>query len=76
MNLVLEAGLKNNFEEVSVKVVDCPDLTQKPFGLAAEGLVTIVADLNVFILLIEGFNFSLRFVDNFLGFYILIQKNL
>jgi hypothetical protein len=29
--------LKKNFEEVTVKVVDCPDLTQKPFDLAAKG---------------------------------------
>ena len=29
--------MKKNFEEVTVKVVDCPDLTQKPFDLAAKG---------------------------------------
>jgi hypothetical protein len=35
---VLEDGLKNNFKEVSVGVVDCPDLTQTPWHLAAKGL--------------------------------------
>ena len=34
---VLQDGLKQNFSEVSVKVVECPDLTQKPWGLAAKG---------------------------------------
>ncbi|CAN7985898.1 unnamed protein product [Ixodes hexagonus] len=31
-------GLKNNFEHVQVEVVDCPDLQQKPFMLASEGI--------------------------------------
>ncbi|KAJ3643942.1 hypothetical protein Zmor_026622 [Zophobas morio] len=35
---VLNKGLKNNFEEVTVEVVDCPDLTQQPFTLAKKGL--------------------------------------
>ncbi|KAJ8312158.1 hypothetical protein KUTeg_009531, partial [Tegillarca granosa] len=35
---VLNEGLKKNFTNVSVSVVDCPDLTQKPFMLASEGL--------------------------------------
>ncbi|ESO97446.1 hypothetical protein LOTGIDRAFT_214298 [Lottia gigantea] len=35
---VLEKGLKNNFENVSVSVVDCPDLTQKPFNLSSPGI--------------------------------------
>ncbi|CAG9862318.1 unnamed protein product [Phyllotreta striolata] len=30
--------LKTNFAEVSVEVVDCPDLRQQPFTLASEGL--------------------------------------
>jgi len=30
--------LTSNFAEVSVSVVDCPDLSQKPFDLAAPGL--------------------------------------
>lgn len=35
--LVLEVGLKKNFSDVSVSVVDCPDLTKSPFNLAAAG---------------------------------------
>ncbi|XP_076453385.1 ester hydrolase C11orf54 homolog [Babylonia areolata] len=35
---VLQNGLGKNFGSVSVSVVDCPDLTQKPFNLAAQGL--------------------------------------
>lgn len=35
---VLEEGLCTNFAEVKVEVVDCPDLTQKPFLLSASGL--------------------------------------
>lgn len=35
---VLDDGLKKNFCNVSVSVVDCPDLTQKPFMLASPGL--------------------------------------
>lgn len=35
---ILEDGLKKNFHEVSVRVVDCPDLTEKPFDLASKGL--------------------------------------
>jgi hypothetical protein len=30
-------ALKDNFEEVDVEVVDCPDLTEEPFTLAAPG---------------------------------------
>lgn len=36
--LVLQNGLKSNFKEVKVEVVDCPDLTQAPFHLASPGL--------------------------------------
>jgi len=35
---VLEAGLKKNFSDASVTVVDCPDLREAPWGLAAQGL--------------------------------------
>ncbi|CAK9813232.1 Ester hydrolase C11orf54 homolog [Anthophora quadrimaculata] len=35
---VLREGLAKNFVEVQVEVVDCPDLTQQPFTLAAPGL--------------------------------------
>ena len=36
---VLELGLKENFAQARVQVVDCPDLTQEPFHLAASGNV-------------------------------------
>ncbi|KAG5672001.1 hypothetical protein PVAND_002165 [Polypedilum vanderplanki] len=35
---VFEKGLKANFADVKVEIVDCPDLTQAPFNLAASGL--------------------------------------
>jgi len=35
---VLGDGLKQNFCEVSVQVVECPDLTKTPWTLAAPGL--------------------------------------
>ncbi|XP_076657027.1 ester hydrolase C11orf54 homolog isoform X2 [Halictus rubicundus] len=35
---VITEGLTKNFSEVQVEVVDCPDLTQEPFMLAAPGL--------------------------------------
>jgi hypothetical protein len=35
---VLQAGLKSHYAEVKVEVVDCPDLTQSPYGLTASGL--------------------------------------
>lgn len=35
---VIKKTLKTNFAEVCVEVVDCPDLTQEPFTLAASGL--------------------------------------
>jgi hypothetical protein len=35
---VLEAALNTNYEEASVEIVDCPDLTKAPFNLAAKGL--------------------------------------
>lgn len=37
---VLVPGLSENFETVSVEIVQCPDLTQPPFNLAAEGKVS------------------------------------
>lgn len=36
--LVLANGLKSNFAEVSVEIVDCPDLSQPPYHLASSGL--------------------------------------
>ena len=35
---MLEAGLKKNFSEASVRVEQCPDLRHAPWGLAAAGL--------------------------------------
>ncbi|XP_069767522.1 ester hydrolase C11orf54 homolog isoform X2 [Narcine bancroftii] len=35
---VLQEGLKKNFAEVQVSVVDCPDLAQEPYTFAASGL--------------------------------------
>ena len=35
---ILSVGLAENFGRVSVEVVECPDLTAAPFGLAAPGL--------------------------------------
>ncbi|XP_075051102.1 ester hydrolase C11orf54 homolog [Mixophyes fleayi] len=35
---LLESGLKKNYADVHVKVVDCPDLTQEPFGFPVKGL--------------------------------------
>ena len=34
----IEAGMRNSFKKVSVSVVDCPNLTGEPFGLADIGL--------------------------------------
>ncbi|XP_029924512.1 ester hydrolase C11orf54 homolog [Myripristis murdjan] len=35
---VLQAGLKNNFADVQVGVVDCPDLSKEPFHFPVKGL--------------------------------------
>ncbi|XP_071754475.2 ester hydrolase C11orf54 homolog [Centroberyx gerrardi] len=35
---VLQAGLKDNFAEAQVSVVDCPDLTKQPFQFPVKGL--------------------------------------
>jgi len=47
IRMVLEAGLKKNYEEAAVEIVDCPDLTQEPFKLAAKGICggTALADV-------------------------------
>lgn len=37
-HIVLATGLPAHFRHVTVEVVDCPDLRQAPFHLAAEGL--------------------------------------
>ncbi|KAF0291445.1 Ester hydrolase C11orf54 [Amphibalanus amphitrite] len=33
--VVLQSALRKNFADATVRVVDCPDLTQRPFNLAA-----------------------------------------
>lgn len=38
----MDDGLKKNFSNASVSVVDCPDLTQKPFMLASPGIWCIL----------------------------------
>ena len=38
--LVLQDGLRENFAKATVSVVDCPDLKQEPFMLAASGKCT------------------------------------
>lgn len=35
---VLQSGLKENFAEVQVSVVECPDLTKEPFNFPVKGL--------------------------------------
>ncbi|XP_076969375.1 ester hydrolase C11orf54 homolog isoform X3 [Tamandua tetradactyla] len=35
---VLQKGLKDNFADVQVSVVDCPDLTKEPFAFPAKGI--------------------------------------
>ena len=44
---ILQSGLTTNFADVSVKIVECPDLTAAPFGLAAPGIggATRIADV-------------------------------
>ena len=43
---VLESALAKNFADASVKVCQCPDLTQEPFGLAAKGWFHYYLNLN------------------------------
>ncbi|KAM9846739.1 ester hydrolase C11orf54 homolog [Aulostomus maculatus] len=38
LRAVLQAGLKENFAEVQVSVVECPDLTKEPFYFPVKGL--------------------------------------
>jgi len=44
---IIEDGLKSNFKFAKVEVVDCPDLSQPPFHLAAKGLCddAVIVDL-------------------------------
>uniref|UniRef100_A0A8B9EC45 DUF1907 domain-containing protein n=1 Tax=Anser cygnoides TaxID=8845 RepID=A0A8B9EC45_ANSCY len=34
---VLQKGLKENFADAQVSVIDCPDLTQEPFNFPVKG---------------------------------------
>lgn len=36
--IVISSGLKANFQDVKVEIVDCPNLSAEPFHLASEGL--------------------------------------
>ncbi|KYN26963.1 PREDICTED: ester hydrolase C11orf54 homolog [Trachymyrmex cornetzi] len=45
--IVLQNELSTDFEEVTVEWVDCPDLTQEPFNLAAPGLCGDIALLDI-----------------------------
>ncbi|KAK3084495.1 hypothetical protein FSP39_014377 [Pinctada imbricata] len=38
MRSILSGGLQNTFSDVSVNIVECPDLTQDPFMLTSPGL--------------------------------------
>jgi len=40
VHLVLQSGLSDEFTDVSVTVVDCPDLTCSPYLLASKGNFT------------------------------------
>lgn len=35
--IVLQKGLKDNFADVQVSVVNCPDLTKEPFTFPVKG---------------------------------------
>lgn len=35
---VLQKGLKDNFADVQVSVVDCPDLRKEPFNFPVKGI--------------------------------------
>ena len=39
---VLQKGLSENFAHVQVESVDCPDLSEPPFHLAASGNAIII----------------------------------
>ena len=39
MSTVLGEGLQKTFSDVETSVVDCPDLTQAPWSLAAPGKI-------------------------------------
>lgn len=43
---VLQAGLQDNFAEVQVSVVECPDLTEEPFQFPVKGKKSLAAALH------------------------------
>lgn len=44
---VLQKGLKENFADAQVSVVDCPDLTQEPFNFPAKGNLVLLTSADV-----------------------------
>ncbi|VDL95849.1 unnamed protein product [Schistocephalus solidus] len=58
-----ETGLKSCFQNVSVSVADCPDLTNKPFALPSSGLLgnNTVCDVGSFSYLIPVADTSRRY---------------
>lgn len=53
--IVLKSALSKNFAEVHVDVVDCPDLTEKPWNLAAEGI-----KMHIIVTSVDYRNFSME----------------
>jgi len=53
-NSILISAIKpelfENFENVSVEIVQCPDLTQPPFNLTSEGKHKILTHLLIYII--------------------------
>lgn len=43
---VLQAGLQDNFAEVQVSVVECPDLTEEPFQFPVKGKRSLAGALH------------------------------
>jgi hypothetical protein len=56
--LVMQKGLKDNFADVQVSVVDCPDLTKEPFTFPVKGKQVFVSCLLCFYMLLV-FNHNL-----------------
>ncbi|XP_073908705.1 ester hydrolase C11orf54 homolog [Castor canadensis] len=55
---VMQKGLKDNFADVQVSVVDCPDLTKEPFTFPVKGKQVFVSCLLCFYMLLV-FNHNL-----------------
>uniref|UniRef100_A0A3Q2XSW6 DUF1907 domain-containing protein n=1 Tax=Hippocampus comes TaxID=109280 RepID=A0A3Q2XSW6_HIPCM len=41
LRTVLQTGLEDNFAEVKVSVVECPDLTKEPFNFPVKGKIIL-----------------------------------